>query len=153
MSERDAAQHAADKNEQKSGFGAQINQQLNTAGTKIMGGINRFVPTYGSADEVAYALARFTPRTIVICFVVLFAAILGSRLNIWAENFLWGIPALGAICLGFGFWIWSSNLLLRPDLSDEAREALKRAVKLQWSIVAGGLLAIVYFIGMAVRYW
>jgi hypothetical protein len=153
MSEHNTAPHTTDKNKEHLNTGAYINQQLNIAGEKIMGVINLVVPTYESANDVAYALARFTPRTVIICFVVLFAAILGSRLNIWAENFLWGIPALGAIFFGFGFWVWSSNLMLRPDLSDEARETLRRAIKLQWSIVAGGVLAIIYFAGMAAGYW
>jgi hypothetical protein len=76
--------------------------------------------------------------------------VIGSLLPISQVNFLWGIPSLGAIGLGVGLWVWSSNLVMRPDLSDDARSALKRAIRLQWSILAVGALAIIYFIVVAI---
>jgi hypothetical protein len=43
--------------------------------------------------------------------------------------------------------------MLCSDLSDEAREAVKGASRLQWGIVAAGGVALLYFLGMAVQLW
>jgi uncharacterized MnhB-related membrane protein len=82
---------------------------------------------------------------VVICAAILFISIIGSLLHVWQEDFLWGIPALGAVALAIGFWIWTSNLKLRSDLSEEVRETLQRAVRLQWAAIGAGLLTMVYF--------
>ena len=55
--------------------------------------------------------------------------------------------------MGVGFWVWSSNLLMRRELSPEAREVLKRAINLQLTMVVAGVLALVYFLGMAIGWW
>lgn len=115
--------------------------------------VDRVIPNLRTADAMAYKLAQRTPLNIAVCLVILLAAIIGSRLGIWAEGFLWGIPALGAISLGLGSWAWSTNLLLRPDLSDDARATLKRAIRLQWIPVVASVLTMIYFIGMAARVW
>ncbi len=123
------------------------------AGAKLDSFVAKFTPNYRNADEVAYALAKTTPRTLIMCFALLLAGMVASRLNLWAENFLWGIPSIGALSLGLGVWVWSTNLLLRPDLSDEARAVLKRAIRLQWSLPTMLLVAVVYFGGMAAGWW
>lgn len=115
--------------------------------------VDRAIPNIRTADGMAYALAKRTPRTLAICMTLLFAGVIASRLNVWSEGYLWGIPSLGAISMGVGFWVWSSNMLLRPDISPEARFALKRAVRLQLTIVVAGALAMVYFVGMALGLW
>ncbi|MCG8348366.1 MAG: hypothetical protein MI924_11375 [Chloroflexales bacterium] len=115
--------------------------------------IDRAIPNVRTVDGMAYELARRTPRTIAICLILLIAGIVASRLNLWVEGFLWGIPSLGAISMGLGFWIWSTNVLMRPDLSAEARAALKRAIRLQWIMIIAGVLAIIYFAGMVARFW
>lgn len=115
--------------------------------------IDRVIPNERTVDGIAYQLARRTPRTIVICMVLLIAGIVASRLDLWVEGFLWGIPSLGAISMGIGFWVWSSNVMLRPDLSVEARQALKRAMRLQTTMIVAGIAALIYFIGMALRFW
>ncbi|NJL33095.1 MAG: hypothetical protein HC893_03635 [Chloroflexaceae bacterium] len=106
-----------------------------------------------SADQFAYTSARRTPITMVISLTLLFAGVIGSRLNLWIEGFLWGIPSLGAISLGIGLWIFSSSILQRPDLSAQARTTLQRAMKLQWVMVSAGALTLVYFFGMAAGLW
>lgn len=115
--------------------------------------IDRAIPNIRTADGMAYALARRTPRTIVVCMVLLLAGVVASRLNIWLEGFLWGIPSLGAISMGVGFWVWSSNVVMRPDVSPDARAALQRAMRLQLIMVGAGILAIIYFLGMAAGWW
>jgi uncharacterized MnhB-related membrane protein len=94
---------------------------------------------------MAVAVARRTPTMVVICAAILLISIIGSLLHVWQEDFLWGIPALGAVALAIGFWIWTSNLKLRSDLSEEARATLQRAVRLQWAAIGGGILTMVYF--------
>jgi len=120
---------------------------------KAWGVIDRAIPNYRSPDAMADALARRTPAALVICFALLLAGVIASRLGIWSEGFLWGIPSLGAISMGVGMWAWGSNLMLRNDLSDEARDRLRRAIRLQWTMVIAGALALVYFFGMAANLW
>lgn len=115
--------------------------------------VNTIVPDFRTPDALALELARRTPLTIAICFTLLVAGIIGSRLHVWQANFLWGIPALGAISMGMGFWLWSISLLSHPALSAPVRAALGRATRLQWSMVTGGGLALIYFLGMAVGFW
>jgi hypothetical protein len=43
--------------------------------------------------------------------------------------------------------------MLRNDLSDEARDRLRRATRLQLTMVVAGALALVYFFGMAANLW
>jgi hypothetical protein len=111
------------------------------------------IPNYRSADAMADAIARRTPATIVVCFALLLAGVIASRLGVWSEGFLWGIPSLGAIGMGIGMWALGSNLMLRSDLSDEARDRLRRAIRLQWTMVIAGALALAYFFGMAANIW
>lgn len=115
--------------------------------------IDRAIPNVRTVDGMAYELAKRTPRALAICMALLFAGIVASRLNLWVEGFLWGIPSLGAISMGAGFWVWSSNVMLRPDLSPEARAVLQRAIRLQLLMVFAGILAVIYFVGMALRFW
>lgn len=106
-----------------------------------------------TADQFAYLLARRTPITLVICLTLLLAGIIGSRLNVWLEPFLWGIPSLGAISMGLGFWIISATILSHPNLTTDARTVLQRAVRLQWVMLAAAALTLVYFVGMAFNLW
>lgn len=115
--------------------------------------VDHAIPNIRTVDGMAYALAKRTPRTLAICMVLLLAGIVASRLNIWTEGYLWGIPSLGAISMGIGFWVWSSNVMMRPDLSPDARATLQRAIRLQLLMVGAGALAAVYFVGMAVGFW
>lgn len=85
-----------------------------------------------TADQFAYLLARRTPITLIICLTLLLAGVIGSGLNVWLEPFLWGIPSLGAISMGLGFWIISATILSHPNLTTDARTVLQRAVRLQW---------------------
>lgn len=128
-------------------------QQMSTPFIRLGHLVDRAIPNIRTVDGMAYALAKRTPRTVAVCMILLVAGIIASRLNIWTEGYLWGIPSLGAISMGVGFWVWSSNLMLRPDLSPEARTVLKRAINLQLSMVVAGALAVVYFIGMAMGFW
>lgn len=115
--------------------------------------VDNAIPNYRTVDSMAYSLAKRTPRAVAICMALLLAGIVASRLNIWTEGYLWGIPSLGAISMGVGFWVWSSNLLMQRELSPEAREVLKRAINLQLTMVVAGVLAMVYFVGMALGWW
>lgn len=115
--------------------------------------LDQAIPNYRTVDSMAYSLAKRTPRAVAVCMVLLLAGIVASRLNVWTEGYLWGIPSLGAISMGVGFWVWSSNLLMRRELSPEAREVLKRAINLQLTMVVAGVLGIVYFLGMALGWW
>jgi hypothetical protein len=148
MSEREMTQNqAGTANEQSE------KQQAPTASNnfkELIQAIDRTIPNYRTPDAMAFSLARRTPAVLVICFTVLLAGVIGSLLPVSQINFLWGIPSLGAIGLGVGLWAWSSNLLMRPDVSDDARSALKRAVRLQWSILIVGAVAVVYFIVLAI---
>lgn len=112
---------------------------------KVAKWVDGLFPNYRTPDAMAVAVARRTPTMVVICAAILFISIIGSLLHVWQEDFLWGIPALGAVALAIGFWIWTSNLKLRSDLSEEARETLQRAVRLQWAAIGGGILTMVYF--------
>ncbi len=106
-----------------------------------------------TADQFAYLLARRTPITLVICLTLLLAGVIGSRLNVWLEPFLWGIPSLGAISMGLGFWIISATILSHPNLTTDARTVLQRAVRLQWVMLAAAALTLIYFAGMAFKLW
>jgi hypothetical protein len=148
MSEREMTQNQAG-----TAYEQPEQQQAPTATNnfkQLIQAIDRTIPNYRTPDAMAFSLARRTPAVLVICFTVLLAGVIGSLLPISQVNFLWGIPSLGAIGLGVGLWVWSSNLVMRPDLSDDARSALKRAIRLQWSILAVGALAIIYFIVVAI---
>lgn len=115
--------------------------------------IDRAIPNYRTPDAMAYALARRTPAVLVIAFALLFAGIIGSRLGLWMDGSLWGIPSLGAISIALGLWLWSSNVTLHPNLSQDARETLRRAMKLQIAAIALSGLSLVYFLGMAIGGW
>lgn len=115
--------------------------------------VDRAIPNYRTADEMAFALAKRTPRALAICMVLLLAGVVASRLNVWTEGYLWGIPSLGAISMGIGFWVWSSNIAMRRDISAEARLAIQRAIRLQLTMVVAGALAVVYFGGMVADLW
>lgn len=134
------------------GFKAGL-KQMSVPFVKVVQTVDRAIPNIRTVDGMAYALAKRTPRTLAVCMVLLLAGIIASRLNVWSEGYLWGIPSLGAISMGIGFWVWSSNVLLRPDLSPEARETLQRAIRLQLFMVGAGALAAVYFVGMAFGFW
>lgn len=123
------------------------------AGQRLNQFIDWLVPVYRTPDAVAYSLARNTPRLLLICFALLFASLVASQLNIWTAGYLWGIPCLGAAGLGGALWIWSSNLVLWPGLSEDARAALRRAARLQISVVVCSGAALLYFFGMAVGLW
>jgi hypothetical protein len=112
--------------------------------------IDALFPNYRSPDAVALALARFTPKMLAITLLLLCAGIIGSQLNIWVADFLWGIPSLGVISIGLGFWLFSSSFVMRPDLSEEARAALHRAMGLQWIALVAGLLTILYYLALAI---
>ncbi len=106
-----------------------------------------------TADQFANLLARRTPITLVICLTLLLAGVIGSRLNLWLEPFLWGIPSFGAISMGLGFWIISMTILNHPHLSEAARGVLTRAVRLQYVLLAAAGLTLIYFFGMAFQLW
>lgn len=127
--------------------------QIKVPLVRFVQSVDKAIPDVRTVDAMAYELARRTPRAIAVCIALLIAGIVGSRLNIWVEGFLWGIPSMGAISMGIGFWIWSTNVLMRRDLSPEARAVLQRAVRLQWSMIIAGALALIYFVGMALRFW
>lgn len=119
---------------------------------RLMQALDRRIPNPSNRDEMALYLAQRTPRALAICIGLLLAGIIASRLGIWAEGFLWGIPSLGAISMGVGWWIWSSNLAA-GHLLPEVREALNRAIRLQYVMLAAFGLGLLYFGGMAARFW
>lgn len=104
-------------------------------------------------DAMATKISFLTPRVLGFSFLLLLMAIIASRTMPLTPNFLWGIPALGAIGLSLGLWIWTASILLRPDLSPEARDYLKQLSLFQRSILGVGLLVIGYFIALAFRLW
>lgn len=106
-----------------------------------------------TADQFAYLLARRTPITLVICLTLLLAGIIGSRLGLWIEPFLWGIPSLGAVSMGVGIWLISATILGHPRLSGAARSTLQRAVRLQYVLLAAAGVTLIYFFGMALQIW
>jgi hypothetical protein len=108
---------------------------------------------FGSAERLAFALARRTPRVVGSSIFLLLAGVLASRLHLWANDALWSIPSLGAASLGVAFWLWSANMVGRPDLSIATRESLQRAMLLQLASLLAALLALVYFGGMLLRAW
>lgn len=119
---------------------------------KLASAIDRRIPNPRNRDEMAIYLAQRTPRALAICIGLLLAGIIASRLGVWAEGFLWGIPSLGAISMGVGWWVWSSNIAL-GRLSPEVREALQRAIRLQYAMLGAFVLGVLYFFGMALRLW
>jgi hypothetical protein len=128
--------------------GAKLAKPLKQLGAAI----DRRIPNPRNRDEMAIYLAQRTPRALAVCIGLLLAGVIASRLSVWEEGFLWGIPSLGAISMGVGWWIWSTNIAA-GRLSPEVREALKRAIKLQYTMLAAFVLGIVYFGGMALRFW
>lgn len=104
-------------------------------------------------DAMTTKLSFLTPRVLGFSFLLLLLSIIASRTTPLNPNFLWGIPALGAIGLSLGLWIWTASILLHPDLSPEARDSLKQLSLLQRSILGVGLLVIGYFIALAFRLW
>lgn len=118
--------------------------------------INRFIERAfpNTADDIAIRVSRATPVTIIICYVLLVVGVIASRLNIlWSEGSLWGIASLAVAMVGVFMWIWSSSILILPDLSEKARTSLRRAMRIQASAFVASLLTIVYFIGMALGAW
>ncbi len=128
-------------------------ENMKTPFVQAMQVIDHKIPNYQTPDAMGVSLARRTPQIMAICAAVLLASVIGSLLHIGSADFLWGIPSLIAVSLGVGCWIWSSSLLLRPDLSDEARATVKRAMRLHWGMVIAGLLTTVYFVGMGMGAW
>jgi len=107
-----------------------------------------------TADEIAYRLARITPKAIVLCYLLLIAGIVASRLSIlWTAGYLWGIASMSVIMIGVFLWVWSSNVMRLPDLSTEARSALRGAMRLQSTTFIAAVLSMAYFIGMAFNFW
>lgn len=115
--------------------------------------LRQALPRIGNIDGIAYHLARHTPRIISLALVLLLAGVVASRIELWVEGFLWGIPALGAASIGPGLLIWSANLAGHPDISPAARRALRRAMLLQLPMALAALFGLVYFVGMALRLW
>jgi hypothetical protein len=153
MSELDTAQNSSAQQSEDTTHAGRFNEQMGVAGRKMMAAIDRVVPTYQTPDAMAYSLARRTRVIMIISGVLLAICIIGSLLNIAAEDFLWGIPALGAVGLSLGMWIWTSNLMLRPDVSEEAREVLRQNSKLHLIALGVSGLVILYFVGMVARLW
>lgn len=115
--------------------------------------INQVFPRFRSVDAMAYELARYTPRMTAICIILLLLGVIASRLTLWVEGFLWGIPSLGAVSLCAVVWIWSTHIFPRPDLSAAARGALRRAMYFHLTMLIASLLAIIYFTGMGMHFW
>ncbi len=120
---------------------------------RLVNTVDKAIPNPRTADSVADGLVRGTLPAVIMGIVLLIAGVIASRIDMGIEGFLWGIPSLFAVGVGVIFWIWSSNVVLRPDLSDRARAQLKRAIRLQWVMLVMGVLALVYFVGMALRLW
>lgn len=127
-------------------------QMVRRGFARLGNAIDRAFPNPRNRDEMAIYLARRTPRALAICIGLLLAGIIASRLDVWQEGFLWGIPSLGAISMGVGWWVWSSNIA-KGRLSPEVREALQRAIRLQYLMLGAFVLGILYFFGMALRLW
>lgn len=107
-----------------------------------------------TADEIAYRLARITPKAIALCYLLLIAGIVASRLSIiWTVGYLWGIASMSVIMIGVFLWVWSSNVMRLPDLSAEARTALRGAMRLQSTTFIAAVITMAYFIGMAFNFW
>lgn len=115
--------------------------------------IDGIFPNYQSVDSLAHSLKKHTPGVVMLSVVVLLACIAASQLGIGAVGFLWGIPALGAAGVGMGFWMCTSHVLLRPDLSDEGRDAAHCAQRMQYGILGASALTMLYFLGMAFGAW
>ncbi len=119
---------------------------------KISRYIDRAFPN--TADEIANKLTNLTPKVMIGSYVLLAMVIAASQFNLlWAERSLWGITCLPIAMAGVFMWIWSSSIMILPDLSGPARAGLKRAMRFQSSAFVAALLTIIYFAGMAVRWW
>jgi hypothetical protein len=115
--------------------------------------LQRNLPRLNNIDLIAYALARRTPRIISLSLILLLAGVVASRIELWVEGFLWGIPALGAASIGVGLLLWSASLAWHRNLSAAARRVLRRAMIIQLPMALVGLIGLVYFVGMALRFW
>jgi hypothetical protein len=133
---------------------SQSSKQLKQAAIplqKLAQALDRSFPA--KMDAMATKISFLTPRVLGFSFLLLLLSIIASRTTPLNPNFLWGIPALGAIGLSLGLWIWTASVLLRPDLSPEARASLNQLSLFQRSILGVGLLVIGYFIALAFRLW
>lgn len=127
-------------------------KELGPAFRKLNRYIERSFPNTG--DEIANRLIKLTPKAIAVSYLLLVVGIVASRLELlWAEGYLWGIASLAAAMIGVFLWIWSSTIMILPDLTAEARAALKRSMRVQASSFVVSFLTIVYFIGMAFQWW
>jgi hypothetical protein len=129
-----------------------LRQRMAQPVKQMLTAIDRRIPNPRNRDEMAIYLAQRTPRALAICIGLLLAGVIASRLGVWAEGFLWGIPSLGAISMGVGWWVWSSNLAAGP-LSPEVRAVLHRAIRLQYLMLSAFGIGVIYFGGMAARLW
>ncbi len=111
------------------------------------------LPRLSNLDTIAYGLARRTPRVISFSLTLLLAGIVASRIELWVEGFLWGIPALGAASVGAGLLLWSASLAWHPGISVAARRVLQRAMIIQVPMALAALIGMIYFVGMALRLW
>lgn len=141
-----AAESATKEEEAPTTAAGQLTQSFKLLARRI----DALFPNYRSPDAMSFALARYTPMMIAISLLLLCIGIIGSQLNIWVADFLWGIPSLGVISVGMGFWLFSSSFVMRRDISDEARAALQRAMGLQWIVLVAGLLTILYYLALAI---
>ncbi|NJP04465.1 MAG: hypothetical protein HC837_01935 [Chloroflexaceae bacterium] len=128
-------------------------KQVVAAARKVGQAIDRMFPRMESKDDMAYKIVRVTPRLLVVCGVLLLLCVILSRFPILPIGFLWAIPALGVAGVGIGMWAWTSNMTIRPGLSDEARAALKQSMRLQWGLLGMSVLALCYFVGMILTIW
>ncbi len=133
----------------KKAVGVQIKESVRILGRMV----DRLFPNYQTPDAMGLSLVKHTPRMLVVSLVLLALCIGGSLLHVGAADFLWGIPALGALGIGFGFLACTSVLKAQPRLSVEVRAAMQGAIRLQWAIMVAGGLTLVYFLGMALRLW
>lgn len=105
-------------------------------------------------DDIAYKLVKITPRAIAVCYILLLSGIAASRLNIlWTEGSLWGIASLSTVMIGVFLWVWSSNVIKLPNISDKARAELRKAMRIQATTFIAAVLTIIYFVGMAFHFW
>ncbi len=126
---------------------------LNSVMSKMDQRLMRMMPGFETHNAMALTLAKRTPALMAICLSVILACVIASLLHFSQADFLWGIPALGFMGLGFGVWVWSSSLLKQPGLTDEARAALRRAIRLQYALLAVSVLAVLHFVAIAAGLW
>jgi hypothetical protein len=115
--------------------------------------LQRALSRLSNPDAIAYGLARRTPRVTSLSLILLLAGMVASRIELWVEGFLWGIPALGAASLGPGLVLWLVILAWHPGLSAAARRVLRRAMIIQLLMAPAALIGLIYFVGMALRVW